>query len=487
MTSNFPPTSPDTTSTHASPAEVTGRAVVTRFAPSPTGYLHIGGARTALFNWLYARQAGGKFLLRIEDTDRARSTPAATQAILEGLSWLGLNYDGEAVLQFSRADRHREAALALIESGGAYRCYLTAEEEATLKDQERAAGRAFRSPWRDEGYGTPPVDAPFVTRLRAPSQNASIVVADKVLGDVVTGGREIDDFILLRTDLSPTYMLAVVVDDHDMGVTHVIRGDDHLTNAARQTALINAFGWHVPVYAHIPLIHGEDGKKLSKRHGALGVEDYRDMGYLPEAMCAYLLRLGWSKGDLDIVSSQEALALFDLDGIGKSPSRLDFAKMDSVNAHFLRLADDERLAKLVVQIASDRGYDVDPQTTTQLTAAMGFLKDRAKTLLDLTDQCVFFLARRPLVFDEKSTNSLTPEARERIGRAREALAQIEIWRHESIKDAIAAFATSEGVGFGKVGPILRSALTGGKTAPDLGVTMEILGRDETLARLSDVL
>ena len=467
--------------------EASGSAVVTRFAPSPTGYLHIGGARTALFNWLYARQAGGKFLLRIEDTDRARSTPDATQAILDGLAWLGLNYDGDALLQFSRADRHREAALTLIESSGAYRCYLTSEEEVTLKDAAHAAGKAFRSPWRDAAYATPPANALFVTRLRAPSENDVIVVRDKVLGDVTTGGREIDDFILLRSDQSPTYMLAVVVDDYDMGVTHIIRGDDHLTNGARQTALINAFGWPVPVYAHVPLILGEDGKKLSKRHGALGVMEYRDMGYLPEAMCAYLLRLGWSKGDLDIVSRDEALLAFDLDDIGKSPARLDFAKMDSVNAHFMKLADDNRLASLVTDIAAQRGQTLSADKTAKLSSAMPFLKDRAKTLLDLTDQCAFILDVRPLLFDEKADKFLTPEARERIGRACKALAQIENWEHESIKDAIAAFATSEGVGFGKVGPIVRAALTGGKPAPDLGVTMEVLGRGETLARLADVL
>lgn len=469
--------------------DATGRAIVTRFAPSPTGYLHIGGARTALFNWLYARKTGGKFLLRIEDTDRVRSTPSATQAILDGLAWLGLNYDGEALLQFARADRHREAALSLIESGGAYRCYLTTEQESALKDDARAKGLAFRSPWRDANHGfpLPASGASFVTRLRAPSTNETIVVHDKVLGDVITGGREIDDFILLRSDLTPTYMLAVVVDDHDMGVTHIIRGDDHLTNGARQTALINAFGWPVPVYAHIPLILGEDGKKLSKRHGALGVMEYADMGYLPEAMTAYLLRLGWSKGDLDIVSSDEALEVFDLEGIGKSPARLDFAKMDSVNAHFMKLAEDTRLTKLVVARVSKDGVIVTPELVAKLTKAMPFLKDRAKTIVDLTDQCAFILDTRPLVFDEKADKTLASEARERIGRACRALAQIEFWRHEDIKDAISAFATSEGVGFGKVGPILRAALTGGKPAPDLGVTMEVLGREETLARLTDVL
>jgi glutamyl-tRNA synthetase len=469
--------------------EARGRDIVTRFAPSPTGYLHIGGARTALFNWLFARQSGGKFHLRIEDTDRARSTPAATQAIIDGLAWLDLDYDGEALLQFARADRHREAALSLIESGGAYRCYLTSEQETALKDEARAAGKAFRSPWRDGGHGFPPPapGAPFVTRLRAPSENEFIVVHDRVMGDVTTAGREIDDYILLRTDLTPTYMLAVVVDDHDMGITHIIRGDDHLTNAARQTALINAFGWRVPVYAHVPLIHGDDGKKLSKRHGALGVEEYRDMGYLPEAMRAYLLRLGWSKGDLDIVSSDEALALFDLDGIGKSPSRLDFAKMDSVNAHFMKLADDQRLANMVVEKVTSQGGSVSEATAGKLVTAMPFLKERAKTIIDLVVQCAFILDVRPLVFDEKTDKILTREARDRIARAHALLAQTQIWQHESIKDAIAAFAASEGVGFGKVGPILRAALTGGKTAPDLGITMEILGRDESLARLDDVI
>jgi glutamyl-tRNA synthetase len=463
-------------------AEATGRDIVTRFAPSPTGYLHIGGARTALFNWLYARKAGGKFLLRIEDTDRARSTPAATQAILDGLAWLGLDYDGEALLQFARANRHREAALGLVENGGAYHCYLTSEEEAALKDEARAKGKPFRSPWRDAGFGIPKPDAPYVTRLRAPSENNVIIVHDKVLGEVTTSGREIDDFILLRTDLTPTYMLAVVVDDHDMGVTHVIRGDDHLTNGARQTALINAFGWPVPIYAHIPLILGEDGKKLSKRHGALGVMEYANMGYLPEAICAYLLRLGWSKGDMDIVARDEALRVFDLDGIGKSPARLDFAKMDSVNAHFMKLADDGRLLDFVIARSGNSGE----AARGPLMRAMPFLKERAKTIIDLTDQCAFILDTRPLDFDEKTVKILTPEAVERIGRAREALAQITNWRHDSIKDAIAAFATSEGVGFGKVGPSLRAALTGGKPAPDLGVTMEILGQEETLARLGDV-
>jgi glutamyl-tRNA synthetase len=463
--------------------EAEGNAVVTRFAPSPTGFLHIGGARTALFNWLFARKAGGKFLLRIEDTDRERSTQAAVDAILEGLEWLGLEADGPPLFQFARAPRHREAAEGLIEKGGAYRCYLTSEEETTLKNEARSKGKAFRSPWRNSNYAVPPEGAAFVTRLRAPSENETIIVHDKVQGNVATRGGEIDDFILLRTDQTPTYMLAVVVDDFDMGVTHVIRGDDHLTNAARQTALLNAFGWPIPTYAHVPLIHGDDGKKLSKRHGALGVEEYREMGYLPESMRAYLLRLGWSKGDLDIVSTEEALTLFDLAGLGRSPSRLDFAKMGSVNGHFIRLADDERLVALM----TERLPAIDTETRSKLLLALPFLKDRAKTIPELIDQCAFLFASRPLVVDEKARKLLSEEALQRIGKAIAVLAQVTNWRHEDIKTAIGDFATSEGVGFGKVGPVLRAALTGGLVAPDLGIAMELLGQKETLNRLRDVM
>ena len=467
--------------------EATGRDVVTRFAPSPTGYLHIGGARTALFNWLYARKAGGKYLLRIEDTDRERSTDAAVQAILDGLTWLGLEADGPPLFQFARAGRHKEAAESLVAAGKAYRCYLSGEEETALKDAARAGGLAFRSPWRNPDYATPPTGASFVTRLRAPSEDEFICVHDKVQGVVTTAGREIDDFILLRSDQTPTYMLAVVVDDHDMGVTHVIRGDDHLTNAARQTALIHAFGWQVPTYAHIPLIHGDDGKKLSKRHGALGVEEYRDMGYLPEAMRAYLLRLGWSKGDLDIVSTEEALELFDLEGLGKSPSRLDFAKMGSVNAHFMRLADDERLVTLMREHAERAGQPEISKSDAELAAAVAHLKDRAKTLPELYDQFGFILAQRPLPRDEKTQKTLSEEAIARLGRLQPILANVETWQHTDIKAALDKFAEAEGIGFGKIGPPLRAALTGGLPAPDLAIALELLGRDESLARLGDVM
>jgi glutamyl-tRNA synthetase len=457
------PTDP-TVHTH----EATGSAVVTRFAPSPTGFLHIGGARTALFNWLFARKAGGKYLLRIEDTDRERSTQPAVDAILAGLTWLGLEADGPPSFQFVRAARHQEAATSLVASGAAYRCYLSKDEESALKEEARAKGLAFRSPWRDPNYGTPPAGASYVTRLRAPGDNTIIEVMDKVQGPVVTAGREIDDFILLRSDHTPTYMLAVVVDDHDMGVTHIIRGDDHLTNAARQTVLIKAFGWPVPVYAHIPLIHGDDGKKLSKRHGALGVDEYRQMGYLPEAMRAYLLRLGWSKGDLDIVSTDEALALFDLEGLGKSPARLDFAKMGSVNAHFIRLADDTRLVGLMREHATQIGVDLSTIAEADLLAAMPYLKSRAQTLHDLLDQFQFMLAQRPIALDEK-------------------LSLLTTWQHEEIKGSLDRFAAAENIGFGKIGPAVRAALTGGLAAPDLAVTMQLLGKQETLGRLDDII
>lgn len=458
-----------------------GARVVTRFAPSPTGYLHIGGARTALFNWLYARKTGGRFLLRIEDTDRARSTQQAVDAILDGMSWMGLTADEPPIFQFARASRHREAALGLVASGGAFRCYLTADEETGLKEQAHAEGRAFRSPWRDRSDGDP--SAPHTVRLRAPDAQASIVVQDRVQGEVRVRGNDLDDMVLLRSDGTPTYMLAVVVDDYDMGVTHVIRGDDHLTNAARQSVLIQAFGWPVPVYAHIPLIHGEDGKKLSKRHGAQAVHEYRDMGYLPETMRAYLLKLGWSHGDLDIVEDDDAARLFDLDGLGRSPSRLDFAKLGSVNAHFMRLADDVRLAGLVGDHLAAQGRPVDDPA--RLVPAIGALKERARTIPELADQLGFVLATRPLPLDDKARGQLQGEALERLGRAAAALAAVTQWEHETLKQAVADFAAAEGVGFGKVGPAIRAALTGGLPAPDLGIALELLGRAEALGRLAD--
>jgi glutamyl-tRNA synthetase len=454
--------------------------VVTRFAPSPTGYLHIGGARTALYNWLYARKHGGRFLLRIEDTDRERSTDAAVAAIFDGLGWLGLMGDGEPLFQFARAPRHAAAAEELVARGGAYRCFLAPEEEAALKEAARAEGRPFRSPWRDRTDGEPA--ARHVVRLKAPS-DGDILIDDQVQGTVRIAAREIDDLILLRSDGTPTYMLAVVVDDHDMGVTHVIRGDDHLVNAARQTAIIQGFGWQVPVYAHIPLIHGPDGAKLSKRHGALGVDAYRDMGFLPEAMLAYLLRLGWSKGDLDILTLDEAIAEFDLSGVNKAPGRLDFAKMESVNAHFIRRAGSDRLAALTLAALEARGAVVDDSAADRVQAGVGALKERAKTVLELADQARFLLA--PDAPDEKAAKLIAAEgARARLARLEATLTAVAAWDAETLKAAIGAFAASEGVGFGQVGPLLRAALTGGAPAPDLGVAMALLGREECLARIA---
>jgi len=377
-------------------------SVVTRFAPSPTGYLHIGGARTALFNWLYARHTGGKFLLRIEDTDRARSTPEATAAIFEGLEWLGLNWDGDAISQFERSPRHAEVAREMMARGTAYRCYSTIEEIEAFRGAARAAGRPplFRSPWRDADPATHP-DAPYVVRLKAPREGET-TVEDVVQGTITWKNETLDDLILLRSDGTPTYMHAVVVDDHDMGVTHVIRGDDHLTNAARQTLIYRAMDWDVPVFAHVPLIHGPDGTKLSKRHGALGVEAYREMGFLPEAMRNYLLRLGWSHGDDEMISTEQAIEWFNLESIGRSPARVDFKKLDNINGHYMRQASDEALSAAMVPLLKARGYDVDGAISDQLTAAMPGLKERAKTLVELADSAHYLVAKRPLALDDKA-------------------------------------------------------------------------------------
>jgi glutamyl-tRNA synthetase len=458
-------------------------SVVTRFAPSPTGFLHIGGARTALFNWLFARRMGGTYLLRIEDTDRARSTEAAIAAILDGLDWLDLQADAAPVFQFARADRHREAAEEMIRRGAAFRCYATAEEVEALRAAAHAEGRALRSPWRDGGRPPSP-DAPSVVRLRAPD-DGDIHNADLIQGDVRIKARDIDDLVLLRADGTPTYMLSVVVDDHDMGVTHVIRGDDHLTNAARQIPIFQAMGWAPPQFAHVPLIHGPDGAKLSKRHGALAVQAYRDMGYLPEALTTYLMRLGWSPGHDDILSKEEAVAQFDLAQIGKAPSRLDFKKLDSVNAHFLAHADDDRLAELLIAHVESEGAQLSDAARAALTRAAQVLKKRAKSIADMARQARFLLAQRPLALDEAAKSLLKDDVRQRLARLRDRLAQEQAWTHAALADAIKAFATEEGVGMGQIGPGLRAALTGGTPAPDLGQSLELLGREEALARISD--
>ncbi|MBL8536309.1 MAG: glutamate--tRNA ligase [Hyphomonadaceae bacterium] len=454
-------------------------SVVTRFAPSPTGYLHIGGARTALFNWLFARKMGGRYLLRIEDTDRARSTDAAIAAIIDGLDWLGLSHDGEITHQFSRAARHREAAEAMIARGTAFRCYCSPDEVETLRAEAHAQGRALRSPWRDGGERP---GAPHVIRLRAPD-DGDVLNADLIQGDVRIKARDIDDLVLLRADGTPTYMLSVVVDDHDMGVTHVIRGDDHLTNAARQIPIFRAMAWTPPKFAHVPLIHGEDGKKLSKRHGAQAVHEYRDMGYLPEAVAAYLMRLGWSPGHDDILSKEEAIAQFDVGQIGKGPARLDFKKLDFVNAHFMGQADDARLAQLLGDHLKGKG---EPSANARTLARIaGALKTRAKTIPDLAEQARFVLAKRPLPFTDSAKALLSEAFRARLARLSARLSAESAWEHGPLGAALKAFATEEGVGLGQIGPGLRAALTGGAPAPDLGLALELLGREEALARMSD--
>ncbi len=457
--------------------------VVTRFAPSPTGYLHIGGARTALFNWLYARRHGGRYLLRIEDTDRERSTEAAVAAIFEGLDWLGLAHDGPATFQFARATRHAQAAEELLSRGGAYRCYCTPEEVETLRAAAHAHGRPLRSPWRDQPAREAPAGAPFTVRLRA-GDDGDTVIRDRVQGEVRIRNTEIDDLVLLRSDGTPTYMLAVVVDDFDMGVTHVIRGDDHLTNAARQMQIIQGLGWPAPVYAHVPMIHGPDGAKLSKRHGAVGVHAYRDMGYLPEAMRNYLVRLGWSHGDDEIFSTDQAIAWFDIDQIGRSPARLDFNKLNAINAHWMREADDARLAGLVLDSLTRAGVGLDAQQSARVGAAMGVLKHRARTILELADQTAFLTRRRDAPLDDKSRQAISGDAGARLNRLKALLGDARVWEAEPLTALLKAFAESEGVGLGKVGPPLRAALTGGAPSPDLGVTLALLGRDEALARLS---
>ncbi|RVT40764.1 glutamate--tRNA ligase [Sphingobium algorifonticola] len=474
---------------HCVSATIENVPVVTRFAPSPTGFLHIGGARTALFNWLFARHHGGTFLLRIEDTDRARSTEEAITAIFDGLDWLGLTSDQEPVFQFARAARHAQVAQAMLEGGHAYRCYATPEELAELREQQRAMKQPMRydGRWRDRDPSEAPDGAPFVIRLKAP-QSGETVIEDAVQGRVVVQNAELDDMILLRSDGTPTYMLAVVVDDHDMGVTHVIRGDDHLNNAFRQLCIIRAMGWQEPVYAHIPLIHGSDGAKLSKRHGALGVDSYRDdMGMLPEAVLNYLLRLGWGHGDEEFIPIDRAIALFDLGGVGRSPSRFDIKKLENLNGHYIREAEDKRLAALVApRVAERTGRDVADIDTALLTAAMAALKPRAKTLDEIADGALFLFANRPLDFDEKALALLDNDARALIGTTVDALAPLQSWTAEAIEEAIRHVAEDAGLGLGKVAQPLRAALTGRTTSPGIFDVLFLLGKEETLSRLSDV-
>jgi glutamyl-tRNA synthetase len=454
--------------------------VVTRFAPSPTGFLHIGGARTALFNWLFARHHGGKFVLRIEDTDRARSTKDAIDAILDGMTWLGLDWDGHEYYQSQFWARHAEIAHKMLDRGHAYRCYMTQDELAAQRELAAKERRPFRidSPWRDvaEQQG----DKPFVIRLKAPREGET-VIDDQVQGRVTVQNSEIDDFVLLRSDGTPTYMLAVVVDDHDMGVTHVIRGDDHLNNAFRQLAIIRAMGFLEPVYAHVPLIHGPDGAKLSKRYGALGVDAYRDeLGMLPEAVFNYLLRLGWGHGDAEIISRDQAIAWFGLDHVGKSPSRFDFKKLENLNGHYIREAEDARLAALV---APKLGVSAGQQDL--LVKAMPELKARAHTIHELADGARFLFESRPLDIDDAAAALLTPEARNLLGAAYSALAALAEWDAASLEAAIRETAETNGAKLGKLAQPLRAALTGRTTSPGIFDVLALLGRDESLARIAD--
>ncbi len=466
------------------------KPVVTRFAPSPTGFLHIGSARTALFNWAYAQHTGGKMLLRIEDTDRARSTSEAVDALLDGLSWLGLGWDGEPVSQAAQAERHAEVARQLLESGQAYKCYASQEELAQMREEARAAGKPpqYDGRWRDRDPSEAPEGVDPVIRIKAP-QTGEIVVNDHVQGEVVFKGEHLDDFVILRSDGSPTYMLAVVVDDHNMGVTHIIRGDDHLTNAARQIVIYQALGWDVPDMAHIPLIHGPDGAKLSKRHGALGVDAYRKMGYLPAAMRNYLARLGWAHGDDEIFSTDQMVSWFELGDLNKGAARFDFTKLESINGHYIREADPAYLYEVMLATAEEveRAEDHAGLTANRETvlAALPELQPRAKTVLELLDLAQFIYAKRPLEIDEKAQKQLTADTRAMIAEVAAILEAEAEWTTDSIGASVRAFAEARDTKLGKVAQPLRAALTGRTVSPGVFEVMALIGRDESLARLAD--
>ncbi len=498
---------------------------VVRFAPSPTGYLHIGGARTALFNWLYARGRGGKYLLRIEDTDRERNNPEAVAAILDGLTWLGLDWDGEPVSQFSRADRHREVAQALLERGGAYRCYLTAAEIDQMRKDAEAEKRplTIRSPWRERDPSEAPAGATYTIRLKAPREGET-VVDDHVQGRVVFQNKELDDLIILRSDGNPTYNLAVVVDDHDMGVTHVVRGVDHLTNAARQSQIYLGMGWDIPEWAHVPLIHGADGAKLSKRHGAQGIEEYRAMGYLPAALRNYLVRLGWSHGDDEIISTEDLIRWFDIDGINKSAARFDFKKLDDLNGHYLRNAPDAELLAGIQSVLPHldfvglRAVAVDPKAPARsdialareveaqvpgvatgadlarlfeakgwdkLAAALPSLRERAKTLTELIGQALFIVATRPLALDDKAQKLIDADAKSVLSALAPRLEASAEWTAPALEALVRTYAEETGAKLGKVAQPLRSALTGRTVSPPVFDVMSVLGKEESLARIAD--
>ncbi|TKA96420.1 glutamate--tRNA ligase [Cereibacter changlensis] len=461
------------------------KPVVTRFAPSPTGYLHIGGGRTALFNWLYARGRGGKFLLRIEDTDRERSTPEATAAILKGLTWLGLDWDGDVVSQFEMKDRHAEVAREMLAKGAAYKCFSTQEEIEAFREAARAEGRStlFQSPWRDADPSTHP-DAPYVIRMRAPREGET-VIEDAVQGTVRFGNDQLDDMVCLRSDGTPTYMLAVVVDDHDMGVTHVIRGDDHLNNAARQTMVYQAMGWDIPVWAHIPLIHGPDGKKLSKRHGAVGIEEYQVMGYPAAGMRNYLTRLGWAHGDAEFFTTEQAKEWFDLPGIGRAPARLDFKKLENLcGQHIAAMEDAALLHEILAYLEAAGKPALTDVQQDRLGRGLYCLKDRAKTFPELIEKAEFALASRPLAADEAAGKALDTVSRSILAELTPRL-RGATWSKEDLETILTETATAHGLGFGKLAAPLRAALAGRTVTPSVYDMMLVLGQDETIARLED--
>ena len=464
------------------------KKVVTRFAPSPTGFLHIGGARTALFNWLFTRHHGGEFRIRVEDTDRKRSTPEAVEAIFDGLNWLGLNADNDVVFQYENRERHAEVAHQLLKEGKAYKCYCSKEELAEMREKAKAEGRSlgYDGRWRERNPSEAPEGIDPVIRFKAP-KDGEIVIKDHVQGDVTTQNEQLDDMILLRADGTPTYMLSVVVDDYDMGVTHVIRGDDHLTNAARQAQLINAIGWPLPEYAHIPLIHGADGAKLSKRHGALGVDAYRDMGYLPDALKNYLLRLGWAHGDEEVISETQAIEWFDLDGVGRSPSRFDFTKLENLNGIYMReTASDGSLAigcLPFLEVKLDKS--LSEQEIGVLKNAIGELKNREKNLIDLADSAKFLFVKRPLDVIPKAAKALNDDSKVILKKIHDDLNTLESWNRDALQTAIEEFVEREEVGFGKVAQPLRAALTGSNVSPGISEVLDWLGKDESLFRIKD--
>lgn len=467
--------------------ETNSHKIITRFAPSPTGFLHIGGARTALFNWLFARHHGGEFLLRIEDTDRERSTDAAIEAIMDGMNWLGLHHDGEAISQFARADRHREVANQLLAEGHAYKCYATPQELATLREETRANGSPMRGDiWRDKHESDAPKDVAPAIRLRMPREGETII-HDLVQGDVTVKNSELDDMVLLRADGSPTYMLAVVVDDHDMEISHVIRGNDHLNNAFRQYQLYALMNWNIPKFAHIPLIHGADGKKLSKRHGALGVDAYRDMGYLPEALRNYLVRLGWSHGDDEYISTEKAIEWFNLESVVKSPARFDFDKLDNLNGEYIRQSDPQYLFDLIQSKVEEKiGHTIDDQEKAWLLAAIPSLKERAKRIPELVESAVIFTVSRPMTFTDKAAEMLNSNTIDILSAVVGVINTLDIWQEEEIKLCIKTFCDKEGLKMGKVMQPIRAALTGGHPSGDLIEIMLILGKAETIDRLTNI-